>query len=147
MAAIRTMRRADLLVTPVKDLFGAQPWDEEMSAKIPDEELEHQAIGYYFPGGPDESQLFEVRCDPDFQFNAHAHNEHEIMFILEGELHLGRQVFPQGSAIFVPGKTLYAFKSGPQGLTFLNFRPRADATYITREELAATRKGDSSRAS
>jgi hypothetical protein len=80
-----------------------------------------------------------VRCDPDQQFNSHAHEEDEIMFVLEGELHIGRRVLPYGSAIFIPAHTLYAFRSGPTGLTFLNFRPRADGTYITRAELAAPR--------
>ncbi len=140
MAKIRMIRREDLEVRRVSSLYADGTRDADMANKIPKEELEHQSVGYYFPGGSDECQLFEVRCDPDFQFNSHAHDEDEIMFVLEGELHLGRQVFPVGSALFIPGKTLYAFRSGPTGLTFLNFRPRADATYITPEELMASRR-------
>jgi hypothetical protein len=34
----------------------------------------------------------------------------------------------------VPGRTLYAFTAGPDGCTFLNFRPRADSSYIPKSE-------------
>jgi mannose-6-phosphate isomerase-like protein (cupin superfamily) len=139
MAKIRSRRRDDLQVRRVVDLYTGESGDRTMLDRVPPAELHHQSVGYYFPGGPDECQLFEVRCDPDKQFNPHAHEEDEIMFVLEGELHLGRQVFYAGSALFIPGRTLYAFRSGPEGLTFLNFRPRADRTYISRAELVAAR--------
>ena len=41
----------------------------------------------------------------------------------------------------VPGGTLYAFPAGPDGCTFLNFRPRADASYIRKSEFLRDSKG------
>jgi hypothetical protein len=140
MAKISAVRSEDVTRTKVADLYGPSPEEQAMTAKLPEAELQHQAVGYYFPGSADELQLFEVRCDPDVHFHSHAHDEDEIIYVIDGELHLGRQVYPKGSAVYIPGSTLYAFGSGPDGLTFLNFRPRKDATYITREEFTSGRR-------
>jgi len=70
----------------------------------------------------------------------HAHTEDEIIAVVEGELRLGSQVCGAGSSIFVPAKTLYGFKVGPQGVRFLNFRPRQDQTYWTKEAFVAARQ-------
>jgi len=39
----------------------------------------------------------------------------------------------------VPGDTVYAFRAGPAGLRFVNFRPRLDVTYRTPAETRAGR--------
>jgi hypothetical protein len=45
-----------------------------------------------------------------------------------------------GSSAMFPGKTLYGFSAGPEGLRFLNFRARRDATFHTKEQFMAQRK-------
>jgi quercetin dioxygenase-like cupin family protein len=140
MAKITTVRRDEVTHTKVADLYGPSPQDRASAVKIPQAEMDHQSVGYYFPGSETELQLFEVGCDPDTKFHPHAHDEDEIIYVIQGELHLGRQVYGSGSAVYVPGSTLYSFSAGPDGLRFLNFRPRHDSTYITSEELRASRK-------
>jgi mannose-6-phosphate isomerase-like protein (cupin superfamily) len=136
MAQIRFIRPEEPTFVRVADMYDeSSEAGAQMRSKIPAEELYGQAVGYFFPGSNDELQLFEVRCDPDVTFNSHAHDEDEIMYVLSGEIVLGRRRYPAGSAIYIPGRTLYSFRSGPEGLRFLNFRPRKDATYITRDEL------------
>jgi len=91
--------------------------------------------------GTDNSpQLFEVEFPPNSGVEIHAHEEDEIVFVLAGQMHVGGRVLGPGSSMFIQGNTLYSFKAGEQGVTFLNFRPRKDTTYVTRDEFMAQRK-------
>jgi uncharacterized cupin superfamily protein len=88
-------------------------------------------------------QLFEARIAPDETIALHAHAEDEIIYILEGELRLGRKRLGPGASLFVAGNTLYGFSTGPAGVRFLNFRGRANTSFIPREAyLAARADGD-----
>jgi hypothetical protein len=53
---------------------------------------------------------------------------------------LGARVLRAGSSAMIPGKTLYGFSAGADGLRFLNFRARRDATFHTKEQFMAQRK-------
>jgi hypothetical protein len=52
---------------------------------------------------------------------------------------LGRQVLRTGSSMHIPAMTLYQFKSGPDGLHFLNFRAHRDTSYFSKDEFLAQR--------
>jgi hypothetical protein len=58
----------------------------------------------------------------DLTVGVHSHSEDEIIFIVSGEIRLGRKLFPAGTAIAIPGDTLYSFTAGPDGMAFVNFR-------------------------
>lgn len=58
----------------------------------------------------------------DLTVGVHSHSEDEIIFIVSGQIRLGRKLFPEGTAIAIPGGTLYSFTAGPQGMAFVNFR-------------------------
>ncbi len=58
----------------------------------------------------------------DLTVGVHSHSEDEIIFIVSGQIRLGRKLFPQGTAIAIPGGTLYSFTAGPDGMAFVNFR-------------------------
>jgi hypothetical protein len=58
----------------------------------------------------------------EMQVGVHSHSEDEIIFIVEGQIRLGRKLFPAGTAIAIPGDTLYSFTAGPDGMAFVNFR-------------------------
>lgn len=53
---------------------------------------------------------------------AHSHEQDEIIFVTEGQIKLGNRLFGPGSAIAVDANTMYYFRSGPEGLSFINFR-------------------------
>jgi hypothetical protein len=55
-----------------------------------------------------------------------------IRFVHNDDPEIGSRSYPTGSAVFIPGNTLYSFRAGPEGLRFLNFRARADFTYIAK---------------
>ena len=100
---------------------------------IPRAELASTAVRVHH-SAPDGLQLFELRLEPGTRGESHAHVEDEIIVVVDGELRLGARTLGAGSSVMVPGGTLYAFVAGPDGCTFLNFRPRVDSSYITRAE-------------
>lgn len=79
-------------------------------------------------------QLFEARIAPKQEIALHAHAADEIIYVLEGELQLGRKRLGPGASVFVAGQTLYGFRSGETGVRFLNFRGEGNTSFITREE-------------
>ena len=96
----------------------------------------------HHPGADDRLQLFEVRAPANATFNAHSHDEDEIILVVDGELRAGSHVVGPGGSMYVPGGTVYSFRAGPDGLRFFNFRPRLDATYRSaRETLDARERG------
>ena len=110
---------------------------DEMAVKLAPGELESEVRSHH-PGAEDRLQMFEVRAPADAAFNAHSHDEDEIILVVEGELHAGSHVIGPGGSMYVEGGTVYAFRAGPDGLRFFNFRPRLDATYHSRAESRAS---------
>jgi hypothetical protein len=52
----------------------------------------------------------------------HSHSADEIIFILEGEMLMGRRRVTPGTAMAIDGDTRYRVGVGEAGLSFLNFR-------------------------
>ena len=124
---------------------GSIPWmkfrgDEPVERLEEDDPQHNGAVRNTHPGGDTELSLKEVRIAPDTDVVPHAHRSDEIVYVLDGELHLGPRVLKPGSSVLIPGMTLYGFRSGPQGLCFLNFRPRLDRSHLTKQELVAERR-------
>ena len=58
-------------------------------------------------------------------------------------VHLGARVVGPGDALFVAKNTLYSFDIGPEGCSFLNFRPTGGKVgYLNKEQFLAQRRGD-----
>jgi quercetin dioxygenase-like cupin family protein len=112
-----------------------------MKANFDEGELD-TTTRFYHPDDSEGLQLFEVAVPPGFAARAHSHDADEIIFVLEGELHLGQRALKAGDSVFIPGATLYSFRAGPDGLRFLNFRATVDATYYSKDEHMA-RRGES----
>lgn len=53
----------------------------------------------------------------------HAHPEDEIIFVTEGRMRLGAKLFERGAALLIAADTLYGFAPGPEGVSFITFRP------------------------
>jgi quercetin dioxygenase-like cupin family protein len=97
------------------------------------------AVRFLHPGTDDSLYLHLGKLPPNHEVHAHAHREDEIMYVLEGEMHFGARVLKAGDSIFIPGNTLYAFRSGPSGVTNLNFRGRHDDSHIMKEDFMKAR--------
>lgn len=134
--SVREIVRQGITAATGSDDLGAP---EPQGSTVTEEEQDTQELRMYFPGGPDDLQLFEVRVQPGGRTQAHAHVESEIIYVLSGDIEFGGRSFPAGSAINVPGNTLYSFRAGPDGLRFLNFRGRRDFTFISKDDFMAQR--------
>ena len=93
-------------------------------------------------GSEAEPELFEVKFGPDTAVQPHAHLCDEIIYVIAGQLILGSRVLEPGSSVFIAGQTLYSFRAGPDGVHFVNFRPRSGAGYLSKDEFMAQRGSD-----
>jgi len=103
---------------------------DEIREQISELELA-SSIREHERGNSESLQLFEVKFLPNTLVDTHAHDEEEIMYVVDGEMIVGERILKPGSSIYIKGSTLYSFRAGPEGLRVLNFRPRLDATYIS----------------
>lgn len=119
-----------------------QPVHEAVAPEVAERMSQAERDGdvrIFHPGTGGGLQLFEAHIDPDQEVSLHAHAKDEIIYILEGELLIGRKRLGPGASVFVGGQTLYGFKAGPDGVRFLNFRGEANTSFITREEFMENR--------
>ena len=84
--------------------------------------------------------VYYMRMAPGAVTIPHTHGGFEDYLILEGELIIGRKHLGPGASVFVAGNTLYGFRTGPAGARFLNFRGKANTSFISREEYLAARE-------
>jgi hypothetical protein len=133
MATIRFFESPEHAFVPTHEL--APP-----GGSIGEAEREGTSVRFHHPGSESEAQMFEVECKPNIELPVHAHGKDEIIVVIAGELRFGRRVCGVGSSVYIPGYTAYGFSTGPEGATFLNFRPSADPVYLTRDELLAKKK-------
>jgi hypothetical protein len=84
--------------------------------------------------------LHENVFPPNYEVVLHLHNEDEVIVVTAGEIVLGARRYGRGTAIAIAKQTIYGFKAGPGGLSFVNFRPhrptyiRADSTQVIDEQ-------------
>lgn len=84
------------------------------------------SIAFHKLGSADEFQVAELNYIPSAEAVVHKHDDDEIMYIAEGEMHLGTQRLQAGSSVFVPSDTFYGFKAGAAGLRVILFRAKLD---------------------
>ncbi|MFT3966151.1 MAG: hypothetical protein QM690_09740 [Sphingobium sp.] len=65
----------------------------------------------------------EAPTDAEALRGTHAHPEDEIIFITGGQVRLGRRLYGPGTALAIAAHTLYGFSPGPEGVSFVTFRP------------------------
>ena len=70
----------------------------------------------HFPGGR------PARTSEEEKRGIHSHSEDEIIFVTDGEIRLGNKLYGPGAAVAIAADTLYSFTTGPEGLSFINFR-------------------------
>jgi quercetin dioxygenase-like cupin family protein len=125
------------------EIHGVRPIDTSGPAqrdRLSQGELEC-VVRRFFPAEGEGLELFEVEFQPDAAVQPHAHSSAEIIYVTKGELVLGARRCGPGAAIYIDADTLYGFRAGPRGATFLNFRgdPRPD--YLFKEDLLRKREG------
>lgn len=130
----------DVPFVPVRQAVEGGSVDERSASQMRDATKDTQDMRVCFEGNDNAPSLVEVRCSPDKPAVPHAHLVDEIVYVLEGELVVGNRHYGPGSAIYVPAETLYSFHVGPQGVRYLNFRPRRDDSYVSKDDFMTRRK-------
>ena len=110
----------------------------EMAATLDRDEAE-TLVNFHAEGSDDLLQLFEVKLPANAKQRVHAHEHDEIIYVVAGAMRVGNRTLKPGSSMFVAGETFYSFEAGPDGLHYLNFRPRKDLSYILPETAEAGR--------
>lgn len=103
---------------------------------ISDEELD-SLINVHQPGGDATPQLLEIKMQPNVTIGVHAHDESEIIYVVAGEMRLGTRTLGPGSSVAIEGGAFYSFSAGPEGLRFVNFRPRRDFSFRQKGQAAS----------
>ena len=112
-------------------VHAADVYPDALKQQLTAAEVDDTAVRLH-QGLPGRLQLFEIRLQPGLEVSTHAHADDEVVYVVEGELRVGRRVCGPGSSMFIPGNTLYGFRAGPDGCRYLNFRAQADSTYFTK---------------
>jgi len=63
--------------------------------------------------------------DPTYSISLHCHSEDEVILVTAGSARLGTREGGPGTVVAVAKQTLYSLGVGPNGLTFINFRPHS----------------------
>lgn len=137
MARVRVRTRKPEDFRMISDLV--PPEDRK---KFSETEL-NSRIRFIEQGDEKSLQLLELDYLPNAAIDIHAHREDEIIYVVAGEMHIGNRMLGPGATVFIAGHTLYGFKAGPEGLRMLNFRPRSDLTFITKDEFRNRSRGES----
>ena len=66
--------------------------------------------------------LFYIKRNEEYVSGGHSHSQNELVHVLDGELHVGRRSIGVGETMAIEADFRYAFRAGPQGITFLNYR-------------------------
>ena len=93
------------------------------------------AICTHEPGLDGSLHLQEYKWLPNADVNLHAHDEPEIIYIIEGSLKVGNRTLDAGSSVFIGADTLYAFKAGDEGCRLLIFMATGIYKYFTKDTL------------
>jgi quercetin dioxygenase-like cupin family protein len=135
--------RIEFVDAEAREFVSAKEWAardpdvKELLAHLNDDVAE-SATFYHHHGTAEELELFETRWPPFARIDPHAHDVDEIIVVVQGEIRFGRKRYGVGSSVFIPSMTLYGFEAGPEGLTFLNFRPCSAARTVAKEEFRAS---------
>ncbi len=68
----------------------------------------------------------------DFRSAPHSHSQDELVYVLEGEIQLGRNRLVPGATAFIPADQPYGFHA-PDGFAFLNYRRGASVMTVARD--------------
>lgn len=122
MAKIRIREAKDCPLITSRQFLEEKGMSADEIAQYDDDVLETK-MRILHEGSATDPQLFETQVPANAVAAVHCHEEDEIMYILAGEMVLGNRSLGPGSSMFIAANTKYGFRAGPDGLSFLNFRP------------------------
>ena len=114
--SILGVRRCYMRKIVITDIDSA-PWVRESM-------LNGRKTGAQLVGEEDEGlRAFIQNREPGFQTEVHSHSQDEVIYIVDGEIRMGKRVLGPGSILLIPKDVQYQFTAGDDGVRFLNIRP------------------------
>jgi len=74
--------------------------------------------------------FFTTGRDSEYVSSPHSHSVDEILYLMSGRIRFGSRELRPGDAVCIEGDRRYAFRSGPEGFAFLNYRRDASKQTI-----------------
>ncbi|MDT0575948.1 hypothetical protein RM533_07090 [Croceicoccus sp. F390] len=136
MSKVHVQDGAANVWTPIRSVVPPQMHERMTAGEMAGEFKSHDR------NDPERLDLLEIFYPANAVINVHAHEEDEIIYVVEGDIRLGKRLYPKGSSVFIARQTLYSFEAGPDGLHMVNFRARADHSFITQSEYLARKRED-----
>ena len=117
----------------------AEPWQEvpdfwKAKQKKDDPGLRFKVL---IPQGAASANMQRTEYYPGHHEAPHSHPEDEILFILKGQIHFGREVLGEGDAIFVPKDKTYSLHTGESGCTFVRVGLSSHSSSMSEADLSA----------
>jgi hypothetical protein len=76
--------------------------------------------------------LMRTGRDGPYVSAPHSHSQDELIHVLSGQITLGRTTMGPGDTLYVQAHRRYTFTGGPDGFSFLNYRPDASLHAVVR---------------
>lgn len=76
--------------------------------------------------------LMRTGRDGPYVSAPHSHSQDELIHVLSGQIALGRTTLGPGDTLYVQAHRRYTFAGGPDGFSFLNYRPDASLHSVVR---------------
>lgn len=135
MGGIKVSPVEDVEWSVIRERAGDREPPPEPFLRMAQSEME-SSIAFHRLGTESELQITELQYIPNAEAVVHKHDDDEVMYVADGELHLGTQVLRAGSSVLVPKDTWYGFKAGPAGLRIILFRARVDNSVYFKDRAA-----------
>lgn len=100
----------------------------------------HSGIRMHEMGDVQSLQMYEVKMAAGAVTENHAHEQDEIIYVVSGEMQMGKRVLRAGDSVFIAGGSVYGFTVGAEGLHLINFRPRNDTSYLSEGDVQAQQR-------
>jgi quercetin dioxygenase-like cupin family protein len=113
-------------------------YPEHLAAKLSDAELD-STMSWHEAGTDGSLHLTEYKYLPNANFDLHAHDLAEIIYVLEGSIIFGNRELGPGSSVFIDADTLYGFAAGDKGLRILIFMADGRVKFYGKEDFLRLR--------
>ena len=128
MSKVRVHPSAEIDWVTLRSLYPA-----DMAAKMTDAELD-STMSWDEAGTDGSLHLSEYKYLANANFNLHAHDLAEIIYVLEGSMIFGNRELGPGSSVYIGADTLYGFAAGEKGLRILIFMADGRAKFFSKDD-------------
>ena len=128
MSKVRVHPTDDIEWVTLRSLYPAH-----LAIKHSDAELD-STMSYHEAGTDGSLHLTEYKYLANANFDLHAHDLAEIIYVLEGSMIFGNRELGPGSSVYIGADTLYGFAAGDQGLRILIFMGDGRAKFFSKDD-------------